>query len=125
MLMSEPVRRFALTTHVVTSVGWMGAVACFLALAVKGLTSTQPAQVQAAYLAMEVLCWAVIVPLSLLSPVTGVAQPMHVEGEHDKRLKGGYAWRTVAAATGMPASVIEQIGSPAISEVQPLQFMLG
>ena len=76
MLMSEPVRRFALTTHVVTSVGWMGAVACFLALAVKGLTSTQPAQVQAAYLAMEVLCWAVIVPLSLLSPVTGVAQSL-------------------------------------------------
>jgi len=49
---------------------------------------------------------------------------MHAEAEHEKRLKGGYSWRTVAAATGMPASVIEQIGSPAISGVQPLSFML-
>ncbi len=57
-------------------------------------------------------------------PVTGLPQPLHPEAEHDKRLKGGYSWRTVAEATGTPASVIDQIGSPAISDVQPLRFML-
>jgi hypothetical protein len=76
MSMSAPVRRFAPTAHVTTSVGWLGAVACFLALAVVGLSSRQPLEVQAAYLAMEMVCWAVIVPLSLLSPATGIAQSL-------------------------------------------------
>jgi hypothetical protein len=76
MLMSAPVRRLALTAHVTTSVAWLGAVACFLALAVIGLISARPLEVQAAYLAMEMVCWAVIVPLSLLSPATGIAQSL-------------------------------------------------
>ncbi|WP_341677272.1 hypothetical protein [Niveibacterium sp. SC-1] len=76
MLMSTPVRRLALTAHMTSSVGWMGAVACFLVLAVVGLISPRPLEVQAAYLAMEVVGWAVIVPLSLLSPATGIAQSL-------------------------------------------------
>lgn len=76
MQMSAPVRSLALTAHVTTSVGWMGAVACFLALAIAGLTSTGPHEVQAAYVAMELICWAVIVPLSLLSPATGIVQSL-------------------------------------------------
>jgi hypothetical protein len=69
-------RRLALTAHVATSVGWMGAVMCFLALAVIGLNSSRSLDVQAAYLAMELVCWAVVVPLSLLSPATGIAQSL-------------------------------------------------
>lgn len=76
MQMSAPVRRLALTAHVTFSVGWMGAVACFLALAILGLASPQPVEVQAAYVAMELVCWAVIVPLSMLSPATGIAQSL-------------------------------------------------
>ena len=76
MLMSATVRKFAVTTHVTTSVGWMGAVACFLALAIAGFASQQPLEVQAAYLGMELICWAVIVPLSFLSPATGIAQAL-------------------------------------------------
>ncbi|MGM9481794.1 hypothetical protein ACS5PN_11480 [Roseateles sp. NT4] len=76
MQMSAPLRRFALTAHITTSVGWMGAVACFLALALVGLESQQPFEVQAAYVAMELVCWMVIVPLSLLSPLTGIAQSL-------------------------------------------------
>jgi len=76
MLMSAPVRKFALTAHVVFSLAWMGAVACFLALATVGFTSRQPVEVQAAYLGMEMTCWAVIVPLRPLSPATGIAQSL-------------------------------------------------
>lgn len=76
MQMSAPVRRFALTAHITTSVGWLGAVACFLALSMTGLASQEPVKVQAAYVAMELLCWLVIVPLSLLSPMTGIAQSL-------------------------------------------------
>jgi hypothetical protein len=58
-------------------------------------------------------------------PTTGVTQPFHPENQHDMRLKGGYSWRTVAEAIHTPPSVLTQIGSPSINEVQPLRFMLG
>jgi hypothetical protein len=76
MMMSPRLRRFVLTTHVTTSVGWLGAVASFLALAIAGLTSRETQTVQAAYLAMELTGWFVIVPLSLASPLTGLVQSL-------------------------------------------------
>lgn len=69
-------RKATLTLHVVTSLGWLGAVAAFLALAVAGLTSTSPQTVRAAYLAMDLVGWFVIVPFSLASLLTGVMQSL-------------------------------------------------
>jgi hypothetical protein len=69
-------RKFALTAHVVSSVGWLGAVAVFLALSVVGLTSQDPAVVRAAYLAMESIGWLVLVPLSVAALLTGVVQAL-------------------------------------------------
>ncbi|MEV4733015.1 DUF2269 domain-containing protein [Saccharopolyspora sp. NPDC049426] len=74
--MSPGVRKVALTAHVASSVGWFGAVAAFLALAVAGLASGDPEAARAAYLAMELTGWFVIVPLSLLSLITGVVQAL-------------------------------------------------
>ncbi|MFD4248047.1 hypothetical protein ACFWP3_41720 [Streptomyces sp. NPDC058525] len=67
-------RKLALTLHVTSSVGWLGAVAAFLALAVAGLTSGAPQTVRGAYLAMDVVGWYVIVPFSVASLLTGVVQ---------------------------------------------------
>ena len=53
MIMRPGFRKFALTTHVTSSVGWIGAVAAFLALAVSGVTSPDAQIVRAAYLAMH------------------------------------------------------------------------
>ena len=58
MTMSPGVRKFALTAHVTTSVGWFGAVAGFLALALAGLTSQEAQVVRGAYLAMGVTGWS-------------------------------------------------------------------
>ncbi len=66
------VRKLALTAHVAASVGWLGAVATFLALAVAGLVGQDAQRVRAAYLAMEAITWSVIVPLSLASLLTGL-----------------------------------------------------
>jgi len=66
------VRKLALTAHVTSSVGWMGAVAAFLALAITGLASADEETVQASYIAMKVATWSVIVPLCLASLVTGL-----------------------------------------------------
>jgi len=76
MTMTPRLRKFALTAHVVSSVGWLGAVAGVLALAVAGLTSQDPQLVRAAYLAMEWTGWFVLVPLGLASLLTGLVQSL-------------------------------------------------
>ncbi|RWM78636.1 MAG: DUF2269 family protein [Mesorhizobium sp.] len=72
MIMTPALRKFALTAHVTSSVSTLGAVAGFLALAVAGLASKDLQTVRAAYLAMELTAWYVIVPLVLASLVTGL-----------------------------------------------------
>ena len=70
--MTPIVRKFALTAHITFSVGWLGAVAVFLALAVAGLTSQNIQLVRGLYLAMEMTGWYVIVPFCLASLATGL-----------------------------------------------------
>ncbi len=74
--MRPRLRKFVLTAHVVSSVGWLGAVAVFLALAAVGLTSQEAQVVRAVYLAMEPAGWFVLVPLSLASLLTGLVQSL-------------------------------------------------
>jgi hypothetical protein len=74
--MSAGVRKLALTAHVTASVGWLGAVAAFLALAVVGLTSPDTQTVRAAYIAMDLTGWFVIVPLSFASLLTGLVEAL-------------------------------------------------
>jgi hypothetical protein len=67
-------RKFALTAHITFSVGWLGAVACFLVLSVVGLSSDDGQTARAAYLAMESIGWLVLVPLAIASLLTGLVQ---------------------------------------------------
>jgi hypothetical protein len=69
-------RKFVLTAHVASSVGWLGAVVAFLALAVVGLTSEDAETVRGTYLVMEPAGWFVLVPLALASLVTGLVQAL-------------------------------------------------
>jgi hypothetical protein len=72
MIMTPRLRKLALTAHVTSSVGWLGAVVAFLALAIAALRSRGPETVRAAYVAMEVTGWYVIVPFCLAALVTGL-----------------------------------------------------
>jgi hypothetical protein len=76
MMMTPGLRKLALTAHVVCSVGWLGAVICFLALAIAGLTSHDAQLVRSAYLAMNVSASFVIVPLAFASLLTGIIQSL-------------------------------------------------
>jgi len=62
--------------HVASSVGWLGAVAAFLAVAVIGLTSNDAATVRGAYLVMEPAARYVLVPLALASLLSGLIQSL-------------------------------------------------
>jgi hypothetical protein len=70
------VRKLALTAHVASSVGWLGAVAAFLALGVAGLTSPDAETVRGAYLVMEPAAWFVLIPLAVASLLTGLVQSL-------------------------------------------------
>jgi len=68
-------RKLALTAHLTSSVGWLGSDAAFLALAIAGVASQDGQVVRAAYVAMQLITWFVIVPLSLASFGTGSSSP--------------------------------------------------
>lgn len=74
MLMKSSLRKFVLTAHIVSSVGWLGAVAGFLALAIAAFYSQNAQMVRAAYFAMELIGWYVIAPICLASLLTGLVQ---------------------------------------------------
>jgi hypothetical protein len=76
MSMAPGTRKLALTAHVTASVGWLGAVAAYLALAIAVLTSPDAQTVRAVYLAMELIVWYVIVPLAFASLLTGLVSSL-------------------------------------------------
>lgn len=73
MIMAPGLRRFTFTTHIMSSIGWVGAVIAFLALAVIGLTSEDEKTVRGAYLVMAPAAWFVLVPLAHASLLSGIA----------------------------------------------------
>lgn len=71
-VLTSSLRKLALTAHVTSSVGWLGAVASFLVLAIAGLIGKDAQMVRSAYLATELTTWFVIVPLAFASLLTGL-----------------------------------------------------
>ena len=70
-------RKIALSAHVTSSVGWFGAVITFLVLAIVGLRGDgADGGIRSLYVSMEAIGWFVIVPFSLASLVTGLAQSL-------------------------------------------------
>lgn len=76
MTMTPPIRKLTLIAHVTTSVGWLGALAVFLAHALASLISQDEQMVRAASLAMGLTARFVILPLSLASLITGLVQAL-------------------------------------------------
>jgi len=79
MTLNPHLRKVALSAHITTSVGWLGAVGSFLVLSIAGLTSRDAEIVRSAYLAMNVIGEFVVVPLSLAALVTGIVQSLGTE----------------------------------------------
>jgi uncharacterized membrane protein len=76
MIMPPGLRKFALTVHVTASVGWIGAVAAYIALDVAAATSQDAQTLRAAYLAMELTASFVIVPLAFATLLTGLVMSL-------------------------------------------------
>jgi hypothetical protein len=72
MTMSPGLRKFALAVHLTLSVGWVGAVAAYLALDISAATGREAQALRAAYLAMDTIARSVIVPLAVATILTGL-----------------------------------------------------
>lgn len=76
MPLAPRVRKLLLTAHICTSVGWLGAVAAYVALDVAAATSQDVQTVRAAYLAMDVTVRYVIVPSAIASVLIGIVNAL-------------------------------------------------
>lgn len=77
--MTSRFRKLALLTHITFSVGWFGAIAAYMALAIAGLASHEDRIVRAAYLSMNLIGWFVIVPFSLAALLSGLVQSLSTQ----------------------------------------------
>ncbi len=76
MIMAPRLRKFALAVHLTCSVGWLGAVAAYLALDVTVAIGREPRTVQAAWIAMGLVTSSAIVPLAVASLLTGLVMSL-------------------------------------------------
>jgi hypothetical protein len=76
MIFTPGLRKLALTAHITATLGWLGAVMVFLAVAIVGLTSEDAQTVRGAYLVMDPAAWLALVPLAFASLLTGVVQAL-------------------------------------------------
>src|SRR5215207_1822810 len=76
MIMAPRLRKLALAAHIALSVGWIGAVAGYIALDVAAAASQNAETLRGVYLAMGLIAWYVIVPLALASLLTGLVMSL-------------------------------------------------
>jgi len=76
MAMTPSLRKFMLVVHLTFSGGWIGAVMAYLALGVFAATSQNAQTVRAAWIAMELIGWDVIVPVAVGALLTGIVRSL-------------------------------------------------
>ena len=70
--MQPPIRKLALTVHLVSSLGWIGAVVAYIALGLGAVNASDAQTIRAAWIGMELIGWYVIVPLAVAALLSGV-----------------------------------------------------
>ena len=71
MRLSPGPRKALLALHLLFSCGWVGMLIGYLALGIAATASSDPETVRAAWVAMELTGWLVLVPLAVGSLLTG------------------------------------------------------
>jgi hypothetical protein len=108
--MPPRVRKFALSVHITFSVGWIGAVAAYIALDVTTATSQDRQTLRTAYLAMELIARYVIVPLAFASLLTGIVMSLGTKWGLFR-----HYWVLISLMLTMIATVVLLVETPTIS----------
>jgi len=110
--MAPRIRKLMLTAHIIFSVGWLGAVIAYIALAITGLTSQNSRMIKVVYPALELVGWYIIVPTSLAALLTGLIQSL---GTHWGLFRS--YWITVKFILTFGASIILVKHMPVVSKM--------
>lgn len=110
--MSPGIRKFVLTMHIIFSVGWLGAVLTYTALAIAGLASHDNQIVKIVYPALRLVGWYVIVPSSLTALLTGIIQSLGTNWGLFR-----YYWVSVKFLLTFVASIILVNHMPVVSKM--------
>ena len=113
-MMTPRLSKFVLTTHITFSVGWLGAVVVFLALAITGVTTRNVQMAQSAYLAMELSGWFVIVPFCFASLLSGFLQSIGTKWGLFK-----YYWILVKLFLTIAATIV------LLLHMEPISYLAG
>lgn len=65
-------RKLLLAIHITASVGWVGAIVCYIAVNVTALTSSNQTVVRGAYLLLEPMLTYAITPLAVAALISGI-----------------------------------------------------
>jgi hypothetical protein len=110
--MKPGVRKFALSVHLTFSIGWIGAVLAYLALGIGAVTSPDVQTVRAAWTAMELTGWYVIVPLALASLLTGLVMALGTKWGLFR-----HYWVLISFALTVFATVVLLLHMPTVSSM--------
>ncbi|MBM3945355.1 MAG: DUF2269 domain-containing protein [SAR202 cluster bacterium] len=72
MTMSPGLRKFMLAVHLISSLGWIGALIAYIALDVTAVTTQDVQTARSAFITMELTGWFVLVPLASATLLTGL-----------------------------------------------------
>lgn len=115
MTMGPRLRKLVLSVHLTFSVGWIGTVLVYLALGIAAVSSSEVDVVRAAWTAMEVAGWYVIVPLAVLSLVTGLVMAVGTKW-------GLFAhyWVVISLVLTLISTVVLVLHMPDVSDMAEL-----
>lgn len=110
MMMTPRVRKLVLAVHLTLSGGWIGAVVAYVALGVAASASPEPSTVRAAWVAMELTGWYVVVPLALGSLLTGLLMGLGTKWGLVR-----YYWVLITLALTTVAVIVLVLHMPTVS----------
>jgi hypothetical protein len=108
--MTPGVRKFALIVHLTCSVGWIGAVVTYLALGIAAVSSQDTQTVRAAWTAMDLTGWWVLVPLAIAAPLTGLVVSL---GTHWGLFR--HYWVVISLVLTLLCTVVLLLHMPSVS----------
>lgn len=111
MALPRPARRLVLTAHIVTSVGWLGAVAGYVALDLTAATTGNPDTARTAHVAMDIVLSRAIVPLAIASVAVGIINALGTSWGLFR-----HYWVVVKLAATVVATAVLLAEAPAVSD---------
>src|SRR5919198_4227031 len=110
--MTKPpaIRKLALTVHLTASVGWIGGIFVYLALGLAAVTSSDAQTIRAAWTAMDLTGWWVLVPLAIAALLTGLVMSL---GTHWGLFR--HYWVLISLALTVLCTVVLVLHMPTVS----------